>query len=179
MKAVPLASAALGCVVHRFPDIVGKMRAVCPLCNTRRQPSRARQPADRLGHPKCRRLVGIGLSLLSVRRPGSVKGHSQGAGALSAGLNLHCSWPILAALSVPVGFVIPAQPVLASKPPFSADWVHEIKHDGYRIIVRRDDLTVRFYSRNAYGATGGDHGCCRADQGQELHDRRRGGRGRA
>jgi hypothetical protein len=25
---------------------------------------------------------------------------------------------------------------LASKPRFGADWVHEIKHDGYRIIVR-------------------------------------------
>jgi bifunctional non-homologous end joining protein LigD len=31
---------------------------------------------------------------------------------------------------LPAGFVIPAQPVLASKPPTGADWVHEIKHDG-------------------------------------------------
>jgi hypothetical protein len=31
---------------------------------------------------------------------------------------------------LPAGFIIPAQPVLASKPPFGADWVHEIKHDG-------------------------------------------------
>jgi bifunctional non-homologous end joining protein LigD len=50
---------------------------------------------------------------------------------------------------LPAGFVIPAQPVLASKPPFGADWVHEIKHDGYRLIVRRDSATVRLYSRNA------------------------------
>jgi bifunctional non-homologous end joining protein LigD len=50
---------------------------------------------------------------------------------------------------LPVGFVIPAQPVKASKPPSGADWVHEIKHDGYRIIVRRDGSTVRLYSRNA------------------------------
>jgi hypothetical protein len=33
------------------------------------------------------------------------------------------------------------------------DWVHEIKHDGYRIIVRRDGPTVRLYSRNAYDWT--------------------------
>jgi bifunctional non-homologous end joining protein LigD len=68
------------------------------------------------------------------------------------GLNLHSLWPILAAMGIkclPVGFVIPAQPVLASKPPSDADWVHEIKHDGYRIIVRRDGPTVRLYSRNA------------------------------
>jgi bifunctional non-homologous end joining protein LigD len=32
-------------------------------------------------------------------------------------------------------------------------WVHEIKHDGYRIIVRRDGPTVRLYSRNAYDCT--------------------------
>jgi bifunctional non-homologous end joining protein LigD len=35
------------------------------------------------------------------------------------------------------GFMIPAQ-VLASRPPSGPDWVHEIKHDGYRMIVRRD-----------------------------------------
>ncbi len=50
---------------------------------------------------------------------------------------------------LPAGFVIPAQPVKASKPPSGADWVDEIKHDGYRIIVQRDGSTVRLYSRNA------------------------------
>jgi bifunctional non-homologous end joining protein LigD len=54
---------------------------------------------------------------------------------------------------LPAGFVIPAQPVLASKPPVGAHWVHEIKHDGYRIIVHRDGPTVRLYSRNAYDWT--------------------------
>jgi ATP-dependent DNA ligase len=39
---------------------------------------------------------------------------------------------------LPARFVIPAQPVMASKPPSGADWVHEIKHDGYRLIIRRD-----------------------------------------
>jgi bifunctional non-homologous end joining protein LigD len=36
------------------------------------------------------------------------------------------------------GFVVPAQPIKASKPRSGTDWVHEIKHDGYRMIVRRD-----------------------------------------
>jgi bifunctional non-homologous end joining protein LigD len=53
----------------------------------------------------------------------------------------------------PAGFVVPAQPVKASKPPSGPDWVHEIKHDGYRMIVRRDGPTVRLYSRNAYDWT--------------------------
>ena len=50
---------------------------------------------------------------------------------------------------LPTGFVIPAQPILASTPPSGAGWVHEIKHDGYRMIVRRDGPSVRIYSRNA------------------------------
>jgi bifunctional non-homologous end joining protein LigD len=54
---------------------------------------------------------------------------------------------------LPAGFVIPAQPVMASRPPSGADWVHEINHDGYRVIVRRDDPAARFYTRNAYDWT--------------------------
>jgi bifunctional non-homologous end joining protein LigD len=54
---------------------------------------------------------------------------------------------------LPAGFIIPAQPVNASKPPSGADWVHEIKHDGYRLIVRRDGPAVRLYTRNAYDWT--------------------------
>jgi bifunctional non-homologous end joining protein LigD len=50
---------------------------------------------------------------------------------------------------LPAGFLIPAQPVLASKPPSGAGLVHEIKHDGYRMIVHRDGAAVRLYSRNA------------------------------
>jgi ATP-dependent DNA ligase len=36
-----------------------------------------------------------------------------------------------------------SQPVKASKPPAGTHWVHEIKHDGHRIIVRRDGPIVR------------------------------------
>jgi bifunctional non-homologous end joining protein LigD len=54
---------------------------------------------------------------------------------------------------LPDGFIIPAQPIMASKPPSGHDWVHEIKHDGYRLIVHRDGPTVRLYTRNAYDWT--------------------------
>jgi bifunctional non-homologous end joining protein LigD len=50
---------------------------------------------------------------------------------------------------LPAGFIIPAPQVLASRPPSGSKWVHEIKHDGYRLIVRRGGPTVRLYSRNA------------------------------
>jgi hypothetical protein len=36
------------------------------------------------------------------------------------------------------GFIDPCIPTLAAKPPSGPDWVHEIKHDGYRLIVRLD-----------------------------------------
>jgi bifunctional non-homologous end joining protein LigD len=54
---------------------------------------------------------------------------------------------------LPAGFIFPAQPVLRLKPPSGTDWVHEIKHDGYRMIVHRDGATLRLYSRNAYDWT--------------------------
>jgi ATP-dependent DNA ligase len=40
------------------------------------------------------------------------------------------------------GFVEPCIPSLAHKPPVGPGWVHEIKHDGYRLIVRRDGESV-------------------------------------
>jgi bifunctional non-homologous end joining protein LigD len=39
---------------------------------------------------------------------------------------------------------------LAAKPPFGPGWVHEIKHDGYRLIVRRDGPSVRLFTRRGY-----------------------------
>jgi bifunctional non-homologous end joining protein LigD len=51
------------------------------------------------------------------------------------------------------GFCQTLPPVKASKPPLGTDWVHEIRHDGYRIIVRRDGPTVRLYGRNAHDWT--------------------------
>jgi ATP-dependent DNA ligase len=35
----------------------------------------------------------------------------------------------------------------APKPPSGALWLHEIKHDGFRVIARKDGQRVRLYSR--------------------------------
>jgi bifunctional non-homologous end joining protein LigD len=48
------------------------------------------------------------------------------------------------------GFVAPCIPTLAAKAPAGPDWVHEIKHDGYRLIVRRDGAAVRLFTRRGY-----------------------------
>ena len=50
----------------------------------------------------------------------------------------------------PSGFIPPCQPSKASRPPSGPDWVHEIKHDGYRLIIQRDGTTVRLFTRNGH-----------------------------
>ena len=51
--------------------------------------------------------------------------------------------------ALPAGFIVPAQPMERAASPSGAGWLHEIKHDGYRLIVRRDGDRVRLYSRKA------------------------------
>ena len=38
----------------------------------------------------------------------------------------------------PSSFIEPCLPSRAERPPSGRLWVHEIKHDGYRLMVRRD-----------------------------------------
>jgi ATP-dependent DNA ligase len=45
------------------------------------------------------------------------------------------------------GFVDPCIPSRAPKPPSGPDWVHEIKHDGYRLIVWRQGEAVGLFTR--------------------------------
>ena len=48
----------------------------------------------------------------------------------------------------PSGFIKPCLPLKVSRPPSGSLWVHEIKHDGYRLMVRREGLRVRCFTRN-------------------------------
>jgi len=45
------------------------------------------------------------------------------------------------------GFVPPCLPTKAQQPPSGEAWLHEIKHDGFRVIARRSGTKVRLYSR--------------------------------
>ena len=53
----------------------------------------------------------------------------------------------------PVGFVEPCIPTTARKPPVGPQWIHEIKHDGYRLIVCRRGDRVRLFTRRGYDCT--------------------------
>jgi bifunctional non-homologous end joining protein LigD len=51
------------------------------------------------------------------------------------------------AMPLPSGFIPPCLPSKAPHPPTGDAWVHEIKHDGFRVIARKDGNRVRLYSR--------------------------------
>jgi bifunctional non-homologous end joining protein LigD len=45
-------------------------------------------------------------------------------------------------------------PRKAKEPPGGPGWIHEIKHDGFRILARKDGNQVRLITRNGYDFTG-------------------------
>jgi hypothetical protein len=49
--------------------------------------------------------------------------------------------------ALPAGFIAPCLPINAPQPPSGEQWLHEIKHDGFRIIARKDGKRVKLYSR--------------------------------
>ena len=52
-----------------------------------------------------------------------------------------------------VSFFAPCLPLPAKEPPAGPDWIHEIKHDGFRIMGRRNGRRVRLFSRNGRDLT--------------------------
>jgi len=40
--------------------------------------------------------------------------------------------------TLPAGFIAPCLPTAAPQPPRGDLWLHEIKHDGFRVIARKD-----------------------------------------
>ncbi len=58
--------------------------------------------------------------------------------------------PFPSAARLKSSFVAPALPRPTAEPPRGRGWIHEIKHDGFRIMARRDDRGVRLLTRNGY-----------------------------
>jgi bifunctional non-homologous end joining protein LigD len=51
------------------------------------------------------------------------------------------------------GTIEPCIPTRVSKPPVGPQWIHEIKHDGYRLIARKQGERVRLFTRRGYDWT--------------------------
>jgi hypothetical protein len=51
-------------------------------------------------------------------------------------------------------FIEPCLPSPADKPPSGSNWIHEIKHDGYRLMARRDPVGIRLITRNGHDRAG-------------------------
>jgi bifunctional non-homologous end joining protein LigD len=50
-------------------------------------------------------------------------------------------------------FIEPCLPSPADRPPSGSNWIHEIKHDGYRLMARRDPVGIRLITRRGNGWT--------------------------
>jgi bifunctional non-homologous end joining protein LigD len=49
---------------------------------------------------------------------------------------------------------LPCIPTRGERVPSHPDWIHEVKHDGYRLIVQREGKRVRLWTRNGYDWSG-------------------------
>jgi len=50
--------------------------------------------------------------------------------------------------TLPAGFIAPCLPTKTDRLPSGSEWLHEIKHDGFRVIARKNGAQVRLYSRH-------------------------------
>src|SRR5262249_62401393 len=50
-------------------------------------------------------------------------------------------------------FCEPCLPGPVEQPPAGSDWIHEIKHDGFRLLARRGTSAVRLFTRNGHDWT--------------------------
>ena len=53
-------------------------------------------------------------------------------------------------LLLPTRFIEPCLPSIGERPPSGPNWIHEIKHDGYRLMARRNPAGVRLLTRNGH-----------------------------
>src|SRR5262249_32661727 len=49
-----------------------------------------------------------------------------------------------------LGFIPPQLPSLTGQPPVGANWIHEVKHDGYRTMLVIERGTACTYTRNGH-----------------------------
>jgi bifunctional non-homologous end joining protein LigD len=71
------------------------------------------------------------------------------AGAIPATSGKREDAPVPGAKTAPIpDYVPPMLTTLVDKPPAGDDWIHEVKYDGYRMVVRIERGRARLFSRN-------------------------------
>jgi bifunctional non-homologous end joining protein LigD len=51
-------------------------------------------------------------------------------------------------------FIVPSAPVLKRAPPSGPEWLHEVKHDGWRAQLHRHDAGATILSKSGQGHLG-------------------------
>src|SRR5436190_18853005 len=49
--------------------------------------------------------------------------------------------------AIALAFIEPCLPCVALLPPSGDEWLHEVKHDGHRLLARRDGAGVRLFNQ--------------------------------
>lgn len=95
--------------------------------------------------------AGISTSLALRRRPCLAR--ALGIGSPRSGLNYirhmvpwRNSVPRKRAALAPASFINPCLPTRAERAPVADGWMHEIKHDGFRLQIHARDKRVRLYT---------------------------------
>jgi ATP-dependent DNA ligase len=60
-------------------------------------------------------------------------------------------------LAAEAKFIEPCLPSPSDKPPSGSNWIYEIKHDGFRLMARRDPLGIRLITRRGNDWTNRTH----------------------
>ena len=92
------------------------------------------------------KITRIPIRLIEPWRTSSATGWRRYAAMMRAG----DVFPPISRRNTSPGFVEPCLPSRVARPPSGPLWVHEIKHDGYRLMVRRDGERVRCFTRNGH-----------------------------
>src|SRR5262249_19834569 len=71
----------------------------------------------------------------------------QKQGFASVGFPSYSNAMLLRSVAAMTGDIRPCLPSPAERPPSGDGWLHEIKHDGVRIMARRDSAGVRLITR--------------------------------
>jgi bifunctional non-homologous end joining protein LigD len=50
-------------------------------------------------------------------------------------------------------FIPPQIPTASPEPPTGSDWIHDIKHDGFRTVLALEDGKSRAFTRNGHDWT--------------------------